>query len=58
MIKVIFVTNPLFFSSNRQTSEFNHIGLLIGDLLTLTQPINVKKVIDIDTFGIVSKRQI
>ena len=41
MIQIIFATNPLFFSSHRQTPKFNHIGGLIVGMLTLTRK-NVK----------------
>ena len=37
MIQIIFATNPLFFSSLRQTPKFNHIEGLIVGMLTLTQ---------------------
>ena len=37
MIQIIFATNPLFFSSPRQTPKFNHIGGLIVGMLTLTR---------------------
>ena len=36
MIQIIFATNPLFFSSLRQTPKFNHIEGLIVGMLTLT----------------------
>ena len=43
MIQIIFATNPLFFSSLRQTPKFNHIeGLIVGMLtLTLFEPIEL-----------------